>query len=113
RALNTLHGVYGVGATLSPLIIGYFIERGLQWRWALSGMACIWLSYGLITYWFYRAAPAEERGRKAQKLDLRMLREGPFLALFLIAFAYNGVAWSLLGWVAIFMQQTAGFSAFL
>lgn len=113
RALNTLHGVYGIGATVSPLIIGYFIERGLQWRWALSGIACIWLSYGIVTYLFYRNAQPEAQGRKAQKLDLRMLREGPFLALFLIAFAYNGVAWSLLGWVAVFMQQTAGFSAFL
>jgi fucose permease len=42
-----------------------------------------------------------------------MLRHGPFLALFLIAFAYNGVAWSLLGWVALFMQQSAGFSTLL
>ena len=34
RALNTLHGVYGVGAAISPLVIGYFLERGLPWRWA-------------------------------------------------------------------------------
>ena len=45
-----------------------------------------------------------------QKLNLKMLRAGPFLALFAIGFIYNGVAVSLLGWVAIFMQQSAGFS---
>ncbi len=42
-----------------------------------------------------------------------MLRQGPFLALFLISFIYNGVAYSLLGWVAVFMQESAGFSVFL
>ncbi|MBX3013232.1 MAG: MFS transporter [Caldilineaceae bacterium] len=113
RALNTLHGIYGTGATLSPLVIGYLIEGGLQWRWALGGMAVIWLSYALINYLFYRRVQAETQGRKAQKLDLGMLRQGPFLALFLIAFTYNGVAWSLLGWIAVFMQQAAGFSALL
>jgi FHS family glucose/mannose:H+ symporter-like MFS transporter len=41
-----------------------------------------------------------------------MLRQGPFLALFLVAFAYNGIATSLLGWVAIYMQESAGFSTF-
>jgi fucose permease len=42
-----------------------------------------------------------------------MVQTGSFLALFFIAFAYNGVAWSLLGWVAIFMQESAGFSTLL
>ena len=41
-----------------------------------------------------------------------MLRNAGFLALFLIAFIYNGVAFSLLGWVALFMQESAGFSTF-
>ena len=41
-----------------------------------------------------------------------MLRNAGFLALFLIAFIYNGVAFSLLGWVALFMQESAGLSTF-
>ena len=44
--------------------------------------------------------------------NLGMLRNAGFLALFLIAFIYNGVAFSLLGWVALFMQESAGFSTF-
>jgi FHS family glucose/mannose:H+ symporter-like MFS transporter len=41
-----------------------------------------------------------------------MLRERPFLSLFLIAFIYNGVAVPMLGWIAVFMQRSAGFSTF-
>jgi MFS family permease len=44
RALNTLHGVYGVGAAVSPLIFGYLLDRGLFWRWALGGWCVMWLA---------------------------------------------------------------------
>jgi FHS family glucose/mannose:H+ symporter-like MFS transporter len=112
RALNTLHGVYGAGAAVSPLIFGYLLDRGLQWRWALAGTGCIWLVYGLVVYLFHAAEMPDERVKKAEKLDFGMLRQGPFLSLFLIAFIYNGVAVPLLGWIAVFMQRSAGFSTF-
>ena len=95
------------------MVIGYFLEQGLPWRWALTGIATIWLLYGLVVWLSYRTAAPETASAQKRKLDLTMLRHGPFLALFLIAFAYNGVAWSLLGWVALFMQQSAGFSTLL
>ncbi len=113
RALNTLHGVYGVGAAVSPLIIGYGIDRGLPWRWALAATGLVWLGYSLVAHRFARTDKPDEQHTKAQRRDLGMLRQGPFLALFLVAFVYNGVAWSLLGWIAIFMQQAAGFSTFV
>ena len=112
RMLNILHGVYGAGAAVSPLIIGALIDGGLPWRWALAGTGFIWLIYGLFALRFDRAADRHEGPRKIQKTDLRLLGQRPFLALFLIAFIYNGVAWSLLGWIAVFMQQSAGFSTF-
>jgi FHS family glucose/mannose:H+ symporter-like MFS transporter len=113
RALNTLHGVYGAGAAISPLVIGYFLERGLNWRWALGAAGLIWLGYGLVAYLFARRDTSAVRSEKVQKLDLGMLRAAPFVALFFIAFAYNGIAVSLLGWIAVFMQQSAGFSTLL
>ncbi|HMN28223.1 MAG TPA: MFS transporter [Caldilineaceae bacterium] len=112
RALNTLHGVYGVGATLSPLVIGFVIGRGLGWRWVLAGTALIWLIYALVAYALARTEQGEEASGPPRQLDLSMLRKGPFLALFLIAFAYNGVAVSLLGWIALITQRIAGFSLF-
>ncbi len=112
KALNTLHGVYGIGAAISPLVFGYLLDRGLAWRWALGGTALIWLGYGLATWLLYDKPVTQGVRRPSQILDLSMMRAAPFLALFAIAFIYNGVAYSLLGWVALFMQTSAGFSAF-
>lgn len=112
RALNTLHGVYGAGAAVSPLVIGYLIEHGLQWRWALGGTALIWLVYAGVAYQLFRSKEVSHQGVRGLQLDLGMLQHGPFLALFVIAFAYNGVAVSLLGWIAVIMQQSGGFSLF-
>lgn len=113
RALNTLHGVYGVGAAVSPLIIGYVIDLGVPWRWSLGATGFIWLAYGMMVYLLYRTEATEEKMSSGQTFDMSMLRDGPFLSLFVIAFVYNGVAYSLLGWVAVFVQQSAGFSTFV
>ena len=111
-ALNTLHGVYGIGAALSPLVIGYLIELGVAWRRMLGGIALIWLLYALISLLLQpRQARVSGQG-PTQLFDWSMLASASFLALFAIAFFYNGIAYSLLGWVALFMQESAGFSAF-
>lgn len=113
RALNTLHGVYGVGAAISPLLIGSLLTAGVPWRWALGGSGLLWLIYSVVVYFLYREGRSAADRPPRQSLAWRMLQEGPFLALFFIAFAYNGVAWSLLGWIAVFMEQSAGLSTFL
>ena len=147
RALNVLHGVYAVGATISPLIFGLILEQGVPWRLAMAATGLIWFVYGVGAFILYRtvypspaSAPApahdeREPDSKEKKTPpgrvissflssiwdtLRdvlysnwvMLRNVGFLSLFLIAFIYNGVAFSLLGWVAIFMQESAGLSTF-
>ena len=111
RALNALHGVYGVGAAVSPLVFGFLIDRGLPWRWSLAGTSLLWLLYGLAAYLAQRNAAPAEQTNTARKLDLSLLSKRPFAALFLISFIYNGIAVGLLGWIAVFMQQSAGFSA--
>ncbi len=162
RALNVLHGVYAVGATISPLVIGLILEQGVPWRWTMAATGLIWLVYGGGAFLFYRtvypspppasgpgAAPAaDEPGpdseekktlqgrvktsflssswdtlhavlsatwdtlRAVLSANWGMLRNAGFLSLFLIAFIYNGVAYSLLGWVAVFMQESVGLSTF-
>lgn len=113
RALNILHGVYGVGATVSPLILGYLIEQGLFWRWAMAGTGIIWLVYAIAFFRLQREESGAQSSNQARKLDFAMLRHAPFLALFLMGFIYNGVAVSLLGWVAIIAKESAGFSTFV
>lgn len=152
RALNVLHGVYAVGATISPLVFAVVLEQGVPWRWTMAATGLIWLFYGAGALLLVRrispstaspagqAAPAVDESVYAQDpeqkktrqggvmasifssvwvelhdaltANLGMLRNAGFLSLFLIAFIYNGVAFSLLGWVALFMQESAGFSTF-
>ena len=102
-----------LGAALSPLLIGYLLGRGVPWRWALSGTGLLWLVYALVAYRVDRQDGPGREDEPTKKLDWGMLRERVFLGLFLVAFIYNGVAYSLLGWIALFMQRSAGFSVFL
>jgi len=116
RALNTLHGLYGAGAAISPLLIGYLLDLGMGWRWTLGGTGAIWFLYGVGVYFANRGEQPFRADAAAGTFDLGMLRmlgNGAMLSLFIVAFIYNGVAYSLLGWVAVFMQQSAGLSAFL
>ena len=112
RALNTLHAIYGVGATLSPLLFGYLLDRKFPWRWALAGAALIWMLYALSAALFDRRQTAVQPTERSAKLDLSMLRSGSFMALAAIAFFYNGIAYSLLGWIALYMQESVGLSLF-
>ncbi len=69
KALNTLHAVYGAGAAVSPLIIGFLLQQGLAWRWALAGSALIWLIYGVVAYLAphaQAASVARDRGRRGR-----------------------------------------------
>lgn len=113
RALNVLHGTYGLGAAISPLAIGALLAGGLPWRQAIAGTGALWLLYGLVALWLARGeAPAKADGAR-QKASLQLLQQGPVLALFAVAFIYNGVASSLLTWVAVLGQQIGGLSTFL
>lgn len=112
RALNVLHGVYGFGAAVSPLVIGYFLATGVPWRWALGGVAGIWLAYTVAAHLLAPNRHATGAVAQGAKLEWRLLGSRLVFALACVAFIYNGVATSLLGWVAVYMQQAAGFDAF-
>lgn len=113
RALNTLHGVYGLGAALSPVAIGALVGTGLPWRWILAGVGALWLAYGLVARWLAQGQAPAATAQGGQQWRLSMLLERPFLALFTIAFIYNGIASSLLNWVALYTQGLGGFSEVL
>lgn len=113
RALNILHAVYGAGAAVSPLVIGYFLDRGVDWRWALGGAAAIWLAYALGAWQLGGSDPARATENAPKPISYSMLRAAPLAALFAVAFIYNGVATSLLGWIALYMQESAGLTPFL
>ena len=50
---------------------------------------------------------------KRQLLSVEFLKNSVALSLFAVAFIYNGVAWVLLGWVNMYLQESGGVPAFL
>ncbi|KAH6868520.1 major facilitator superfamily domain-containing protein [Alternaria rosae] len=113
EVLGFLHGLYGLGALLSPLAATSLIaKRGWQWYQfyhIMLGGACIELATSL---WAFRSssaqvycqkslhANAEGEGRLKQALSSRVTW---IAAIFL--FGYVGAGGALGGWIVTFMRR--------
>jgi fucose permease len=104
RAVNTLHGLYSLGATISPLLIGWALGVAAGWRLVLLGTSLVWLVLGVVSSGF-RYPPLRASEAKTQRFRWNLREHGILLPLFATAFLYNGVAWSLLGWIKVYVQQ--------
>jgi fucose permease len=107
KALNRLHGVYSVGAALSPIGVGWLLATGASWRVVLLVLAGIWLLFiggASVSHYAEKSAT-----RNVKRGSLTTLFKHPiFLLAGIIAFSYNGLAWSLIGWINTYLQQEAG-----
>ncbi|HEX6972448.1 MAG TPA: MFS transporter [Limnochordia bacterium] len=105
RALNALHGSYSAGALLGPLAFtGLGLSSG-AWRGPLAWSAALWTGFGIAAaaVRFPSAAQSAERDPRPRSTGGGA---GPLLwALAAVAFIYNGVAWSLLGWIKVFVEM--------
>ncbi|KAI4663058.1 uncharacterized protein J4E79_004371 [Alternaria viburni] len=113
EVLGFVHGLYGLGALLSPLAATSLItKRGWQWYqfyYIMLGGACIELATSI---WAFRTssgqvyreqllrANAESEGRLKQALRSRVTW---IAAIFL--FGYVGAGGALGGWIVTFMRQ--------
>jgi len=111
KALNSLHGLYSLGATVSPFIIRAALGSTMNWRSVLFGAAVIWLALSLAAIGFRYPAP-RIRSVQRRAFQAGLLTNSLFAMLFVIAFLYNGVAWSLLGWVKETLQRAGAHPAF-
>lgn len=112
--LGLLHGAYGLGATISPLIATAMVTKGnLEWYTffyiliALDGLCLL-----LITASFWRATAAVHRASLSsssnggQRTTTRHVLRSPItwlLAFFLLG--YVGAEVSLGGWIVTFMLR--------
>lgn len=106
KAINTLHGMYSLGATVSPLLIGWLLGVAPSWRLVLIVAGPAWLLLGGIAALFrYPASGAAPTRMPALRLNLlRQGKHAALLPLLALAFLYNGASWSLLGWVKVYVQ---------
>ncbi|KAB5583351.1 major facilitator superfamily domain-containing protein [Coniochaeta sp. 2T2.1] len=126
--LGFLHGAYGLGATIGPLVATAMVTKGgLQWYvfyYLLIGLSVVEWAVCVFTFWgatgaFYRAqhqslrdeaaeAPGEEPGENGvhKRTTTRHVLRDPIvwiIALFLLG--YVGAEVSLGGWITTFMLK--------
>ncbi|KAI9794358.1 MAG: hypothetical protein M1816_005427 [Peltula sp. TS41687] len=112
--LGFLHGFYGLGATLSPLIATSMITKaGLPWYaffYIMTGAAALELLVLLSAFWnetgrkfkeeHPRTSTGKEGGRIREALSSRVTWT---IALFLLG--YVGIEVALGGWIVTFMMR--------
>lgn len=119
--LSLLHGFYGVGSFVGPLLLGLAITWTGSWR------AAPWLAVFLflVTGLWHRALAGKVRPDKAlgdipeeaEATDcprrgrvglLTLMQQPAFLLIVPVAFIYQGVSWSLSLWLPTFMTEVHG-----
>lgn len=110
--LNYLHAVYGTGALLAPLVIGLALMQDANWRWMFAVPGMMWLVFGVLAA--RPAYPDVNSGEKKRMAPSRAILRSPlFVMLFWVAFCYNGIAFSLLGWVKTYLDLAGTLHPFL
>ncbi|KAK3203642.1 hypothetical protein GRF29_106g194569 [Pseudopithomyces chartarum] len=118
EVLGFLHGFYGLGAVLSPLIATTMITKGQRLPWytfyyVMIGLAVIELATSIAAFWSATGAVFREKNeRTTDSKDSRMkeaLIRMPYAritwicAIFLLG--YVGVEVALGGWIVKFMLE--------
>lgn len=104
KEMNWLHAFYGVGATLSPLLITALLDRALSWRWGYATIMVLFaglLVYFLLTFkqWQAGVQPAEdENGERDAASSASTLRLAFVWMMIVLFFVYTGVEVSVGQW---------------
>ncbi|KAK4164972.1 major facilitator superfamily domain-containing protein [Cladorrhinum sp. PSN259] len=119
--LGFLHGAYGLGATIGPLIATAMVSKGgLEWYYfyyvmlGLDGLALVLLTgaFWSATAKVYREQFLDVTGGK--RTTTRTILKEPvtwLIALFLLG--YVGAEVSLGGWIVMFMRRVRGAEPFM
>lgn len=120
--LGLMHGTYGVGGTIAPLMATAMVSRGIRWSYFyLIPLCLVLISIGFAGWFFWtyekdaplqlltasdgatsRSTAQEGKTTKAQLLK-RAVRNKTTLLGALFIFAYQGAEVSISGWVISFL----------
>ncbi|KAE8345623.1 hypothetical protein BDV24DRAFT_108792 [Aspergillus arachidicola] len=121
QLLGLLHGFYGAGGVLSPLIATSLITKArLEWYYfyyIMIGCAALELAFLLSAFWDSPGTPVEDDRADESKGGLRQVlfkktyaRVTWLCAFFLLG--YVGIEVALGGWIVTFMMQIRNGEAF-
>lgn len=122
--LGFLHGFYGLGATIAPLVATAMITKAnlqwFTWYYIMVGAATIELAVSLAAFWGATAAQYREKNARSGDAGGSRLKEATLhmpaarvtwcCALFLIG--YVGCEVALGGWIVAFMIDVREAGAF-
>lgn len=106
-ALNTLHGVYSIGAMTGPVVAGYLLTSSYGWKAIFWGSSAVWTLYG-FTLLFISFPKIKLRKKQSLYQSMHMISRvlsPTLLLLFMISFLYNGTATSLVSWINTYLDQ--------
>lgn len=107
-ALNLLNLFFGVGAFLSPALVGLIAGQtghGRQILWVVSGL----LAVQVILFVWLRIPPPSRTAQAADRTGMRfLLRSRLIWLLAFLLMLYVGVENGFGGWITVYMQRTAG-----
>lgn len=103
-ALNTLHGIYGIGNLIGPMLAGLILSLDYGWRIVYYGAAVLWLGFMLIIipikYPIIENGGNNFKVGSTEKRSVESIMLNPIIImLFLVSFIYNGSATGLVGWI--------------
>lgn len=109
-ALNTLHGIYGVGCLIGPMLAGLVLSLNYGWRPVYYGAALIWVFFMLliIPIKYPTVSRVKDKAIK-EKINrgstFKSIIISPVLImLFFVSFIYNGAATGLVGWINTYLE---------
>ena len=116
RHMSWLHCFWGLGASLSPVIMGFFLSRGENWQ---GGYRCVSLIQWVLTAALFLSLPlwrrmrseAEAQEQSAPPLGLGKALRIPGVPYILTAFfAYCGLETITFLWTASYLVSVRGLS---
>ena len=111
--LGILHGAYGLGAVLSPLIATTMITKGsLPWYdfyYIMIGFSAVELGFAITSFWgedgkrYRQCHPPTVEGETGRTKEALMHRVTWICSVFLLI--YVGIEVAVGGWIVVFMGQ--------
>ncbi len=112
--INLLHGCFGAGSVLGPLLAAWMLKISLSWQTVYgcfgAGSAAL---LALFAVFYSDAEEKPVQGRAEKKMDFTVMREPGMYALMLALFCYCGHQCGINTWVPLFLQYRFGVSLFV
>jgi fucose permease len=106
-AMQVLHGCWGIGTLIGPLLVTGLLVSHNSWRLAFVAVAIL---EAVIGAWAVFGVPWPDLPRRRQTAEGKLKLSGPLLLGILAFFLYTGAEWSAGQWSFTVLTQGRGFS---